>query len=128
MTVTPTPATAVAASGLTSSQAARRLEQYGPNEPVHVRRLSAVAQFLHLFANPLVAILLVASLISASLGQSLDAAIIFTIVVLGWMRGARGRLRSVMTVTILVPPKVRHSSCAAQPRRSRRVSCWCSLA
>ena len=47
--------------------------EYGPNEPAPVRRLSAVVQLLHLFANPLVIILLVASAISASLGQRVDA-------------------------------------------------------
>jgi Mg2+-importing ATPase len=71
-----------AATGLTSVQAARRLTQYGLNEPAHIRRLSAIAQFLHLFATPLVAILLVASVISTLLGQVVDASIIVTIVVL----------------------------------------------
>ncbi|HUL75463.1 MAG TPA: magnesium-translocating P-type ATPase [Vicinamibacterales bacterium] len=66
--------------GLTSSEAAQRLAQHGPNEPVPVRRLSAVAQFLRLFANPLVAILLVASAISSALGEALDALIIVAIV------------------------------------------------
>ncbi len=69
--------------GLTSAEAARRLAEYGPNEPAPSRRLSAAVQFLHLFANPLVAILLVAAGISASLGQPVDAGIIVTIVVLG---------------------------------------------
>jgi Mg2+-importing ATPase len=70
-------------TGLTSAQAAERLAEYGPNEPVPVRRLSAVVQLFHLFANPLVAILLVASAISAALGQRTDALIIITIVLLG---------------------------------------------
>ena len=47
-----------------------------------MRRLSAVVQLFHLFANPLVVILLVASAISASLGQQVDALIIATIVLL----------------------------------------------
>jgi Mg2+-importing ATPase len=69
--------------GLTSVEAARRLAEYGPNEPVPVRRLSLVVQFFHLFANPLVVILLVASAIAGSLGQRVDALIIVTMVVLG---------------------------------------------
>jgi Mg2+-importing ATPase len=69
--------------GLTSADAARRLAQYGPNEPVRVRRLSAVRQLVRLFATPLVAILLVAAILSATLGQRTDAGIIVTIVVLG---------------------------------------------
>jgi len=70
-------------AGLTSAEAAERLARYGPNEPVSVRRLSAIVQLIHLFANPLVVILLVASAISASLGQRTDAVIIITIVLLG---------------------------------------------
>src|SRR5262245_21706889 len=69
--------------GLTSAEAAQRLAQFGPNEPVSVRRVSALVQLVHLFANPLVVILLVASAISASLGQRTDALIIITIVLLG---------------------------------------------
>jgi len=69
--------------GLTSDEAARRLAQYGANEPVHIRRFSAVHQLLRLFASPLVLILLVAALLSSLLGQQADAGIIVTIVVLG---------------------------------------------
>src|SRR6476646_513494 len=72
-----------AESGLTSGEAARRLAVYGPNEAVPVRRLSGLLQLVQLFANPLVIILLVASLISASLGQRVAALIIVTMVVLG---------------------------------------------
>jgi P-type Mg2+ transporter len=70
-------------AGLTSAQAAERLAEYGFNEPVTVRRLSALVQLLHLFANPLVLILLLASAISAALHQRADAAIIVSIVLLG---------------------------------------------
>jgi Mg2+-importing ATPase len=69
--------------GLTGAEAARRLAQYGANEPVSVRRLSVLVQLVRLFANPLAIILLVASVISASLGQHTDALIIVTIVLLG---------------------------------------------
>jgi Mg2+-importing ATPase len=69
--------------GLSSVEAARRFAAYGPNEPVPVRRLSALVQLFHLFANPLVIILLVASAIAGSLGQPVDALIIVTMVVLG---------------------------------------------
>jgi P-type Mg2+ transporter len=70
-------------AGLTGVEAARRLTVYGPNEPVPVRRLSVVVQLLHLFANPLVIILLVASVIAGALGQHVDALIIVTMVMLG---------------------------------------------
>src|SRR5690242_4721925 len=70
-------------AGLTSEEAARRLAEHGPNEPIPVQRLSALRQLLHLFANPLVLILLVASAISAGLGQQVDAVIIIVVVLLG---------------------------------------------
>ena len=69
--------------GLTSREAADRLAQHGPNEPVPQQRSSAIKEFFRLFANPLVLILLAASVVSASLGQSIDAAIIVTMVLVG---------------------------------------------
>ena len=69
-------------AGLSSTEAERRLEIYGPNEPEVVRRVSSLAQFLRFCTNPLVLILLVASMISASLGELLNAAIIGAMVVL----------------------------------------------
>ena len=69
--------------GLTSAEAARRLRVFGPNEPVPGGRHSAAIQFLHLFANPLVAILIAAAAIAGSLGQAADAVIIITIVLVG---------------------------------------------
>jgi Mg2+-importing ATPase len=67
-------------TGLTSAEAAGRFAEFGPNEPSPRRRLSALVQLAHLFGNPLVVILLIASVISASLGQLIDASIIVTIV------------------------------------------------
>ena len=73
----------MADQGLTSAEAARRMAKVGPNDPVVVHHLSTVLQLLRLFLNPLVVILLVASTISALLGQTTDAAIIVTMVLLG---------------------------------------------
>src|SRR5581483_5018213 len=98
-------------AGLSGVEAARRLAAYGPNEPVPVRRLSALVQLLRLFANPLVIILLVASAIAGSLGQRVDALIIVTMVVLGvsinfWQsyrsQQAADRLRASVTPTATV--------------------------
>ncbi|GER90707.1 magnesium-translocating P-type ATPase [Dictyobacter vulcani] len=68
--------------GLTSEEARRRQEKYGPNDTTGVKRSSAVVQFLRLFLNPLVAILLVAGLVSAILGDPVNASIIISIVIL----------------------------------------------
>jgi len=73
----------VSEQGLSSAEAARRLAQFGSNEPVAAHRLTAVAQLLRLFLNPLVIILFVASAVSALLGQTTDAVIIVAMVLLG---------------------------------------------
>ena len=68
--------------GLTSEEAAARLAQVGPNDPAPRRRSPAVAELLRLFLNPLVLILLIAAVVSAFLGEGVDAGIIIAIVVL----------------------------------------------
>jgi Mg2+-importing ATPase len=70
-------------SGLTSQQAQRRLSEVGPNETVGVQRTSALVQFLRLFLNPLIIILLLASIVSAFLGDVINASIIVAMVLLG---------------------------------------------
>ena len=68
--------------GLTSEEAKKRQDKYGPNDTTGVKHSSAVVQFLRLFLNPLVAILLVAALVSAILGDPINASIIVAIVVI----------------------------------------------
>ena len=68
--------------GLSQDEAQRRIAQFGFNEPVSGKAGGPFAQFLHFCTNPLVLILLVASAISALLGQAIDSAIIAAMVVL----------------------------------------------
>jgi len=68
--------------GLSDQEAQRRRARFGANEPVQAQRASGIAQLLLLLANPLVAILLIAALISGVLGDKINAAIIVTIVAL----------------------------------------------
>jgi len=56
------------ASGLSSAEARRRLQQDGPNEPVPAHRWSALRELLGFLANPLVLILLIAAFASLLLG------------------------------------------------------------
>jgi Mg2+-importing ATPase len=72
---------AAAPRGLTSWEAQERLLRSGPNEPASKRR-SPLAQLLPLLGNPLAIVLLVASGLSALLGQTVDAALIASMVVL----------------------------------------------
>ena len=71
--------------GLTGAEASKRLETYGPNDTTGLKRTSPIVQFLRLFLNPLVAILLVASVVSAILGDRVNASIIIVIVLLSNM-------------------------------------------
>jgi len=65
---------------LDSAEAARRLAQYGPNDPAPKKRRSHLVELLLQFANPLVAILLFASVVSAFVGELVNATIIIVIV------------------------------------------------
>ncbi len=99
-------------AGLTSDEAARRLARYGPNEPVRIRRFSAVRQLAHLFANPLVVILLVAAALAAVVGQRADAGIIVTIILLGvglnfWQTFRSGRAAERLNASVMPTATVR---------------------
>ena len=69
-------------AGLSTVEARLRLTNIGPNEPVSSRRTSGLVQILLLFINPLAIILLVASAISAAVGEVLNASIIALMVLL----------------------------------------------
>jgi len=68
--------------GLSGEEARRRLAEVGPNEPVGRRRGAALVEVVALLANPLVVILLIASIVSAALGDAANATIIVLMVVL----------------------------------------------
>src|SRR5260370_21806843 len=68
--------------GLTGEEARKRLDTYGPNDTTGIKRSSGLVQFLRLFLNPLVMILLLASLVSIILGDRVNASIIIAIVLL----------------------------------------------
>ncbi|MBZ5723486.1 MAG: magnesium-translocating P-type ATPase [Acidobacteriia bacterium] len=69
-------------AGLTSAEAKRRLRLHGPNSLVGESRFAALIAFLRFFANPLVLILLAASVISIVLGDPVGGTIIIAIVLL----------------------------------------------
>ena len=68
--------------GLSAPEAARRLAECGPNRFVDTSRRWLGWEFLAHFRNPLVLILLAASVVSAASGEPTNAAIIATIVLL----------------------------------------------
>lgn len=68
--------------GLTSREAAKRLLHYGPNALVETKHVPPVLAFLQRFTNPLVIILLLAAVLSAFLGDTVDFVIIVVIVLI----------------------------------------------
>jgi Mg2+-importing ATPase len=68
--------------GLTTEEARQRLEKFGPNEPTVVRRWAGIRQLLYFLANPLVIILLIASVVTAALGEVINSSIIIAMVLL----------------------------------------------
>jgi P-type Ca2+ transporter type 2C len=70
------------ASGLSDGEARKRLQRHGYNELVKKeRRISPVAIFMDQFKNILIAILVVAAVLSAVVGEWMDAVLILVIVV-----------------------------------------------
>lgn len=72
-------------TGLTESEAARRLAEHGPNEARAGTRASPLGTLIELFGNPLVLMLLVAALVSGVLGDRAGAGIIVAMVLLSVM-------------------------------------------
>jgi hypothetical protein len=69
-------------AGLTAIEAERRLTRFGPNEVETGQRFWALRPALEFTTNPLVLILLAASLVSGLLGEVLNATLIAAMVVL----------------------------------------------
>jgi Ca2+-transporting ATPase len=67
--------------GLSPEEAARRLATYGPNELTREEKASPWMLFLGQFRNVLMLILIVATILSAFVGEYVDAVIILVIVV-----------------------------------------------
>ncbi len=105
-------AAAATERGLSSAEAAARLRALGPNELAPPRRFEGVRELLRYFANPLVLILLVASVVSAAFGQPVSAVIIALMLVLSvalnftqayrsQQAAARLRLQVAQTATVI---------------------------
>src|SRR3989338_484385 len=76
--------------GLTHSQAAERLAEYGPNVLPQSDVRSRTAIFIDQFKSPLVGLLGVAAGVAAATGELIDAGLIMAIVgingLLGWVQ------------------------------------------
>jgi Mg2+-importing ATPase len=73
--------------GLTAAEAARRLAVHGPNRLMPRRRTGVLRELVRQFKEPIVLILLVATVLSLLLGDRADALIILGIVLLSGLLG-----------------------------------------
>jgi Ca2+-transporting ATPase len=74
-------------SGLTSAEVAERMAQYGPNQLTEAPRPGFLQLLWEQFNNFIVMLLIVASIVSALLGEWVDASAIITIVLLNAILG-----------------------------------------
>jgi Ca2+-transporting ATPase len=97
--------------GLTENTAKSRLEKYGYNELKKEERVSPFTLFINQFKNILIIILLIATVLSAVVGEIFDAALILVIVVfcavLGFIQEYRAEraleaLKKMLSPTITV--------------------------
>lgn len=87
--------------GLTGKEAKQRLERYGVNELEEAKRISPLQIFLSQFKNVLILILLVAVIISACIGDKIEALVIFAIVIFAVFLGFIQEYRAEKTMAAL---------------------------
>ncbi len=75
------------AKGLDTEEAARRIERFGLNVLPKARRHGPLLRFLLQFHHPLIYVLLVATVITALLGEWVDAGVIFGVVLVNAIVG-----------------------------------------
>jgi Ca2+-transporting ATPase len=94
-------------NGLSDTEASERLKKYGPNELTEKKKTPAWIQFLKQFTQVLIIILLVATAVSAALGEYLDAGVIFAVVslnaVMGFMHERKAEKAVEALKKMLVP-------------------------
>ncbi|MBK7409942.1 MAG: HAD-IC family P-type ATPase [Saprospirales bacterium] len=73
--------------GLTSLEAERRMKEYGPNEIQKGKKSSGFGLFLQQFKDPLLILLVLAGALSISIGETVEGAAMFAIVVLNAVLG-----------------------------------------
>ncbi|WP_245237236.1 cation-translocating P-type ATPase, partial [Paenibacillus ihuae] len=76
-----------AKNGLTSAEAAQRLERYGKNMLQETKTKSLLAKFIEQFKNVMIFILLAAAILSGILGEWTDTIIILLVVILNAVLG-----------------------------------------
>jgi Ca2+-transporting ATPase len=73
--------------GLTSDEAKKRIKQYGPNDIQKGVKTSALGLFLNQFKDPLLILLILAGVLSISIGEAVEGIAMFAIVLLNAVLG-----------------------------------------
>jgi len=92
--------------GLSSAEARGRLAEHGPNEPPHARPESSWALLRRQVADPMISVLIVAGTIALVLGEQVDAAVVFAVVVVNALIGFAQEQRAgsaIRALTAMVP-------------------------
>jgi Ca2+-transporting ATPase len=74
-------------SGLTTTEVKKRLTEYGPNELAAEKKVSKITLLFSQLKSPLIAVLIVAVLISLSIGHFIDATVIAAVIIINTMIG-----------------------------------------
>ena len=98
------------ANGLTDADVSSRLLKYGPNEITAKRKTSAFHVFISQFTNFLVIILILASIVSFAVGETLDAAVIAAIIVLNAVFGFLQEMKAEKALESLKKFAVPHTT------------------
>src|SRR6266508_2484763 len=93
--------------GLTTSEAQRRLAEFGPNVLQDAKKSSPLAMFLRQFSDVMILILLAAALISGVIADLKDTVVIVAVVLLnaalGFVQEYRAE-RAIQALKALAPP------------------------
>ncbi|WP_428408272.1 cation-transporting P-type ATPase [Hyphococcus sp.] len=105
------------AAGLSSQEAARRLQEYGPNKPPEPPKRSTLLRFLTHFHNILIYVLIGAAAITAVLGHWIDTGVILAVVIanaiIGFVQEGRAE-RAMESIQRMLAP---HASALRDGKR-----------
>ncbi|NLO29730.1 MAG: HAD-IC family P-type ATPase, partial [Methanosarcina mazei] len=87
--------------GLSPEDAEKRLEEYGKNELKEKEKVSVFRLFLSQFKSILILILVIAAIVSALLGEAIDAAVILFTVFLAGILGFAQEYRAEKAIELL---------------------------
>jgi cation-transporting ATPase F len=108
-------------SGLDTFEIARRLEHFGPNRLTPRKGQGPLLRFLLQFHQPLIYILLVATLVTALLGEWVDSAVIFGVVLVNAVVGFVQEARALTAIQALAT-SLSSEATVVRAGRTRRIA------